>query len=270
MNKDSTTDAADNQDVDSTANADDNQSTDQDKATTDQQTADKDSDNLDTSESTDKSDDEDKDSKTDDADDTSATKFDDDLDDWAKKTKRAVPTTDAERALLQEIRDGQRQFSRDQQAKDNSKEIDKAVKDAKPEEDDDDDDRTEVEKLNDRINESENLRMRSEYFTEKEVTAEESKIMGEILQEKVDKGGKAAYDYWTNPEQLEDWHTLAKARLSTSGADKTAIEQEAARKERDRIAKESQANNGASRNASTQGATKKTGYDRTAFLKSDD
>lgn len=96
--------------------------------------------------------------------------------------------------------------------------------------------------------------------------------MGEILQEKVDKAQtpeqkKAAFDYWTNPDNLEDWHALAKARL-VSTTDTTVIEQEAARKERERIAKESQANGGG--RAATTTTEKKSGYDRTEFLKSDD
>ncbi len=274
MDEKSTTDAADNQDVDAKANADANQSTDQDKATTDNQNADN-SDNLDTSKSTDTSDDDDKKSTTGEKEDNSAPKFDTDLDEWAEKTKRAKPENDRDRAYLQEIRDGQREYSRNKQAKDSQTEVDKAIKDSKPadnKEDDEDDERDPVEKRQDdleaRLAESEALRARESYFNEKSVSPEESKTMGEILKEKVDKGGKAAFDYWTNPDQLEDWHALAKARL-TSSTDNTAIEQEAARKERARIAKEHQAG-GPSRNATTTESNDKSGYDRTKFLKSDD
>lgn len=111
-------------------------------------------------------------------------------------------------------------------------------------------------------------RLQSEYFSTHPVTPEESKVMGEILKEKVDKGGKTAYDYWTNPDNLEDWHMLAKARLAAT-TDTSEIEAEAARKERARIAKEQQAS-GPSRNASTQTPKDKKGYNRTEFLKSDD
>lgn len=275
MDEKSTTDAADNQDVDSKATTEDNQQTDQDKATTENQNdANKGDDNLDTSKSTDTSDDDDK-SKTGEDEDNSAPKFDTDLDEWAEKTGRPKPESDRERELYQEIRDGQREYSRSKQAKDSQSEVDKAIQDAKPadnKQEDDDDDRDPVEKRQDdleaRLAESEALRARESYFNEKSVTPEESKAMGEILKEKVDKGGKAAFDYWTNPDQLEDWHALAKARIA-SATDTTAIEQEAARKERARIAKEHQAG-GPSRSATTTAPKEKSGYNRTEFLKSDD
>lgn len=272
MDEKSTTDAADNQSDQQNA---DNQ-TDQGKATTDNQNTDK-GENLDTSKSTDTSDDDDKSTDGAEDNDASATKFDSDLDEWADKTGRPKPTSDRERELYQEIRNGQREYSRSKQAKETSDEVNKAIQDAKPadtkQDDEDDDDRDPVEKRQDELEaklaESESLRMRSEFFTEKSVSAEESKVMGEILKEKVDKGGQAAFDYWTNPAQLDDWHTLAKARISTSTSSTTAIEQEAARKERERIAKEQQAN-GASRNAKTSVSKEKGGYNRTEYLKSDD
>jgi len=273
MENDSTTDAADNQSDQQNA---DNQS-DQGKATTDQQTdANNGTDNLDSSKSTDSSADDDKSKTGEEEDNSSASKFDDDLDEWAEKTGRAVPTTDSERKLLQEIRDGQREFSRTQEAKKAAAAVQDAMKDSKPtdnkqdDEGDDDDDplAKEVAELKRSNREERTARLQSEYFSTHPVTPEESKVMGEILKEKVDKGGKTAYDYWTNPDNLEDWHALAKARISAT-TDTTAIEQEAARKERERIAKEQQAN-GPSRNASTQQPKQKTGYNRTEFLKSDD
>jgi hypothetical protein len=274
MDENSTTDAADNQTDQQNA---DNQA-DQGKATTDNQNdANKGDDNLDSSKSTDTSADDDKSNKTDEEEDnSSASKFDDDLDEWAKKTNRAVPTTDGERKLLQEIRDGQRDFSRQQEAKKAAAAVQDAMKDTKPadnkqdDEDGEDDDplAKEVAELKASNSAERTARLQSEYFSTHPVSAEESKVMGEILKEKVDKGGKAAYDYWTNPDNLEDWHALAKARLAAT-TDTTAIEQEAARKERERIAKESNAN-GPSRNASTQQPQNKKGYNRTEFLKSDD
>jgi hypothetical protein len=142
-----------------------------------------------------------------------------DLDEWAEKTGRAKPESDRERELYQEIRDSQREFTRSKQAKDSQKEIDKAIQDAKPTDDkpddDEDDDRDPVEKRQDAIEqqlaEERALRARSEYFTEKSVTEEESKVMGEILKEKVAKGGQKAFEYWTDPANLEDWHTLGES-----------------------------------------------------------
>jgi hypothetical protein len=244
----------------------------------------KDSDNSESSKSTDGgSGDDDKQSKTGDTtdDSTSAPKFDTDLDEWAGKTGRPVPTTDRERELYQEIRNGQRNFSRENQ-KDAAQSIETAIEKAKPgdnKQDDEDDDEDaqlakDVADLKRQNREERNLRMRSEYFADKAVSTEESTAMGLILQEKVDKATSPAekqrvLDYWTNPEQLEDWHNLAKARLTTEGTDKALIEEEAARKERERIAKESHAAGG-SRNASTGGSSKPKGYNRTEYLKSDD
>lgn len=264
----STTPGADNQEDANKANPIDQQGT-------DQQTG-KDADNLEsTSKSTDTPADDDQKSKEGAKDDTPAKKFDTDLDEWAEKTGRRKPESDQEREDYQMIRDSQREYSRNK-SKDSQKEISKAIQDAKPDdnkaEDEDDDDRDPIEKRQDAIEaqlaEERALRARSEYFTEKSVTEEESKVMGEILKEKVDKGGKAAYDYWTDPNNLEDWHTLAQARLAAN-KDTSVIEQEAARKERERIAKESQANGG-SRSAKVTQPAKSQGYNRTEYLKSDD
>ena len=273
MENDSTTDAADNQSDQQDA---DNQS-DQGKATTDQQTdTDKGADNLEKSDSTDNSGEDDNSNSNEGKDDnSSASTFDDDLDEWAKKTNRAVPTTDSERKLLQEIRDGQREFSREQEAKKATAAVQDAMKNSKPADnkqddeagDDDDPLAKEVADLKRSNREEKTARLQSEYFTTHPVTPEESKVMGEILKEKIDKGGQAAYDYWTNPDNLEDWHTLAKARIGST-TDTTAIETEAARKERVRIAKEQQAN-GPARNATSKVTTDKKGYNRTEFLKAD-
>ena len=257
----------------STTTDENNQET--DSQVTDQQTDDQ-VDNLDeTSKSTDESADDDKKSETEEEDDSSdSKKFDDDLDEWAEKTGRKKPETDQEKADYQLIRDSQREYSRGKQ-KESQDGLDKAIKSAKPDankQDEDDDERDPVERRQDtleaRLAESEAKNARSEYFSEFNVTEQESKVMGEILKEKTDKGGKAAFDYWTNPDQLADWHALAKARLAAS-QDTSVIAEEAARKERARIAKESQAN-GASRSATTTQTQKPKGYDRKAFLASDD
>lgn len=257
----STTPAADNHE----------EETPTDQQGTDQQT-DKDVDNLDeTSKSTEQSGDDDKKSETEGKDDTPAPKFDTDLDEWAEKTGRPKPESDRERELYQEIRNGQREYSRSKQAKDAEKDVDKVIKDAKPADDkaeEEDEELDAGERAERMITEERNIRLRSEYFTVNAVTPEESKVMGEILKEKVDKGGRAAFDYWTDPNNLEDWHTLAKARLAAN-TDTSAIEEEAARKERARIAKEHQAG-GPSRNATTPTTKEKGGYNRTEYLKSDD
>lgn len=242
---------------------------------TDKQTPDDGAD-LDSSKSTDK--------PTDDGDktpedggkkgDTPAPKFDDDLDEWAEKTGRPKPETDRERELYQEIRNDRREKTREQQAKDSQKSVDKAIQDAKPDDnkqdDDDEDDplAKEVAELKASNMEERNLRLRSEYFSANDVSEAEAKAMAEILQEKVDKGGQNAYDYWTNPDQLQDWHQLAKARLATT-TDRAAIEEKAAQEERERIAKEHQASGG-TRSAKVTQPAKPQGYNRTEYLKSDD
>lgn len=259
----------------SITSAADNQSetTQSDQQETDQQTLNAE-DNLDnTSESTDTSADDNTKSDTDENGDGSASQFDSDLDEWAKKTGRPQPTTDRERELYQEIRNGQREYSRQRQ-KETQNSLDKAIKDTKPADDinDDLDDRDIAEKRQDafesRLAEFEARAARAEYFSESNVSKQEADMMGEILQEKVAKGGKSAFDYWTHPDQLADWHALAKARLAGT-QDTSVIAEEAARKERERIAKESHAA-GSARSASTTTVQKPKGYDRTAFLASDE
>lgn len=265
-----------------TTAADDQSQTTDPNATASQTTTDTTgSDNLDTSKTTDTtSTGDDKTTTTTEGDaGTPAKKFDTDLDEWAGKTNRAVPSTDRERELYQEIRDSQRDFSRSRQAKDSTAAVQTAVDSAKPDNkvDPENDERDPLEVRQDameaQFREERTLRHRSEYFTEKSVTADEGKTMGEILKEKVDRAAtpaakQAAYDYWTDPNNLEDWHDLAKARLAVS-PDISVVEQEAARKERERIAKESQAAGG-NRNATTTSTEKKSGYDRATYLKSDD
>lgn len=241
------------------------------KAGTENQTP-KTGDDLDTSQSADKPADGDKkpEEGADDKTKTPASQFDPDLDEWAVKTGRETPTTDAERTLLQEIRNNRRDFNRENQAKKANAEMHKALQDAKPDAanktGDDDDDQGDplegkVSSLEEQLAEERNLRQRSEYFSANEVSTEQVKAMGEILKEKVDRAStpeqKAqVYKYWTDPVNLEDWHALAKARLATA-TDTTDIEEEAARKERERIAKESKAN-GPNRNASSPSTSDKT------------
>lgn len=221
------------------------------------------------------SDDSKEDSKDDDAGDKDApaSKFDDDLDEWADKRGYGKLETDLERRLAQDARNNQRDFSRERQAEKSQKDIDKAIKEAQPEhqdndEDNDDDDPAvkEAREARKMAQEERNLRLRSEFFTSREVTDEESKIMGEILKEKIDKAPDAkkqdVYSYWTDPDNLEDWHALARAKaVSSSEANNSEIQDKAARKERERIAKEHQANSPA-RNASKHSPSEKTEAER--------
>lgn len=253
MEEDSTT-VVDDQETDSTTTEDQTVTTDDNLETTSEDTStdtDSDGDGADTSE------------------DSTPNKFDDDLDDWAKKTGRAVPTTDREKELYQEIRDGQREFSR---SRNSQEDVAKAIKDNLPQSDDDDEgtgdpilDR--LAKYEQSMAEERGLRIRSEFFSEHKVSEAEGKMMGDILKEKVDRGGAEAYRFWTNPDNLADWHALAQARLMNQDAQ--AIRDQAAAEERARIAKESKANGGANRNATTTVTDAKKGYDRDAFFAAD-
>lgn len=245
-----------------------------DSDSTGEQTGD-DTDNLETSESDDDSETEENDDSDEaDGDNSGASdeelEIDPDLDEWAEKTKRPVPTTDAERMLLQEIRNGQREYSRAHQGKETATKLKDGIAAAKPEgEQDNSDDGDPLAKRQDRLEadlaEERALRQRGEYLNQNEVSDDEVTAMGEILKEKVDKAPTAkakreAFDYWTNPTHLEDWHDLARIRLAKagdSGDDRATIEAEAARKERVRLAKESRAN-GSNRNAASTRTGEKT------------
>lgn len=263
MEEDSTTVAANDQaedtSTDSTATTDDQNANSGDDLDTSTSTEEDSTDGGDGSNTDDTTTD---DNSTDEV--THAKQFDTDLAEWAEKTGRKVPETDEDRALLQEVRDGQREFTRSKQAKDAVKDVNKAVKDAAPEQTADeyaDPLEKRVAEAEARQAESEALRLRSEYVSENNVTVEESQAMSAFLKEKVEKAnaispekGKAAFDYWTDPANLEDWHLQGKARIAaTTSTDTSQIEAEAARKEREKIARESKAN-GPARNA-TQAQT---------------
>lgn len=216
--------------------------------------------NQDTSKSTDTSGDDDKSTNEDKGEDKApALKIDTDLDDWAAKAGHEVPETDRERALLQKLRNGSRDFTREQQAKKAEQTFNKATTSAKPKVDDDDDDGDPLEKdiksVKAELQEERALRMRSEYFNSNGVTMDETLVMGEILKEKAERGGKSAFDYWSAPENLQDLHDLAKVRMA-SKAD-SSVADEAVRVERERIAKESKAN-GSTRNATSTSTGSKT------------
>lgn len=273
MEENSTTAAGNSEaDANAAANTGAESTTGQESTTaTEQQTGKDNADNLDTSTSTDESAADDK-SKTG-ADDTTApaSKFDDDLDDWAEKTKRPKPETDRERELYQEIRNNQREFSKNQEAKKAQDQLKTDTDAVKPDDEEEFDDPLEerLSKVEADRNAERTARLQSEFFSENSVTEEQAKVMGDILKEKVDKAAtpeqkKSVYDYWTNPENLSDWHELAKARLGT-GVDASAVADEAARKERERIARESHSN-GPTRNASTTPADKTAEQKRTEDL----
>lgn len=218
-----------------------------DSTSTDSQTAA--SDNLDeTSKSTDTSDDGDK--STDDIqDDASASKIDNDLDDWIEKRGFPKPTTDAEKQVLQNQRNEQREYTRERQTKTDSSDLAKAVTDARPDtSDDDDDDLDPLERrqnlVENQLQEERTTRQQSEFYTSNKVTTEEHKAILDIYKEKTarpttSEGKKAAFELWSKPDALIDLLDLAKARIGRG--DTAAVATEAARKEREKIAKESQA-----------------------------
>lgn len=262
--------------MDESTTATDNLGGTQDSGATEiEQTTTTSSDNLETTTSTTTTDDSSSDAGATADDSASTPKFDEDLDDWAAKTNRPAPTSDRERELYQEIRDGQREYSRNkaiEDAKESLADVNNLIKDQRPDPNPLDDE--ELDPLEKRLNDLEadraqerSLRMRSEFFTANQITKEQSDMMGEILKEKVDKFGKAAYDHWTNPDNLEDWYQLAKARLID--IDTSAVAEEAARKERERIATESKAT-ATRRSATTTTTAEPKGYDRTGFFKNDD
>lgn len=194
--------------------------------------------------------------------DTPASKFDDDLDDWAEKRKMPKPENDDQRQAYQEIRDSQRDFTREQQAKKNASELDTTVKDARAEvttEDDDDDPIVKRQnKLESDLQQEREIRKQSEFYTSNKVTEEEHKQIMTVLKEKLarpttDAGKRAAVETWTDPDALPDLLDIARSRLSKA-TDLSSVKTEAARKERERIARESQAT-GPGRAATTNSTT---------------
>ena len=195
--------------------------------------------------------------------------FDADLDQWAEKTGRPVPTTDYERSLLQDVRNSQREFSREKAAKKAAEALDKSTAEQKPATKDDeyvDPLEKGLDDVKDQLAEERAIRARSEYFNQPEIRdsetlLEETTEMGVFLKEEMesassDKERESIFNYWTNPRNTAKWHRMAKARL-TDSVDTSAIQEEAARKERERIERESRAG-GPSGNASQHTTTEKT------------
>lgn len=194
-----------------------------------------------------------------------ASKFDKDLDTWAEKAGHDKPENDRERALLQKLRNGSRDFTKDQQAKKSAEVLDKTLTEekdaAKPEAKDDTS--TPEQKRLDALEKSyaseRTTRLRSEFLITNKVSDETGEIMAQIFKEKVAKAPSIEaknreIEYWSDPAHLEDWLELAKAR-EANAVGKDQIVDEATRKERERIAKESRAT-GPNRNASKSNSAK--------------
>lgn len=197
-------------------------------------------------------DDKSKEKPTGNADDTPAStpKFDDDLDEWIAKRKAPAPTTDEERQAYQDLRNEQREYSRSQQAKKQAEELSKAIDESKIDNDDDEDDdddplAKEVRELREDRDAERTARLQSEFYTDNKVTEGEGKAIAEVFKEKIEsetteEGKIAAFNYWKNPNRLP--MLLKEARSNLSNADIEAAKEAAQQEERERIAKESEAN----------------------------
>ncbi len=208
--------------------------------------------------------------KTDDSD---SPAFDADLDEWAEKTGRGKPETDRERKLMQDIRNGQRDYSRARAPKKTADDIAKVIDGAKPKSRDPDPaaDPLEVKynQLESDLRMERDTRLRAEYVTENNVTTEEAEVMGQILKEKADRGDMRTFEALADARNMGDLHDLAKMRMAKGApADSADVVAKAKQEERDRLAKISKAG-GPSRSAkSTTPAAKKD--ELTALWESDD
>lgn len=245
-----------------------------DSASTDNQTAA--SDNLDgTSKSTDSSADGDKSTATEDVNDAPASpKLDEDIVDWAEKRGLKVPETDSEKAAAQTLRDEQREFTKLRQADKATKdaqELSKEVQTSKPEKVNEEDDYVDpVTKRQDKIESDlaaeKTTRLQSEFYSTNSVTPEQHKAILEVYKQKVstpvsDEGKQRAFEIWSDPSALPDLLDLANARIA-KGSDTSAVADEAARKEREKIARESQANSPGRGAKSTTSGTKTAEQER--------
>lgn len=195
----------------------------------------------------------DKSGKTDDkgAEDNPASQLDTDLDEWITKRGFKAPETDAEKQAYQDLRNEQRDFTRSRQAGADAAELDKEVSAAKtdntPAASDEDDEPTEEQKRLDLIEANQErertTRLQSEFYVTNKVTNDEHKQIMDVIKEKIAarptvEGKRAAIDLWGNPDSLPDLLDIARARLAKA-TDSSAVADEAAQKERERIAKES-------------------------------
>jgi len=181
--------------------------------------------------------------------------FDDDLDDWIEKRGLAKPESDEQKQAYQDLRNSQREFTREQQAKReaaDAKALGEEVHKAKSDTNDEELDEDELDPLEKRQRKLEadfeserTTRLQSEFYVTNQVTEEQHKAILDIYREKTSRpttpeAKKAAVDYWSSVEALPDLLDLAKARVAKA-PDTAALQEEAARKERERIAKESEA-----------------------------
>lgn len=178
--------------------------------------------------------------------------LDADLDDWIKSRKAPAPQNDEERQAYQSLRNEQREFTKQRQADSDSKELAKSLEDKRGELDtgneDEDEDPLEarlkaVEADRDR---ERTIRIQSEFYTDNKVSDAEHKAILEVINEKVTRASSneaklRALDTWGSTDALPDLLDLAKARLAKS-TDTSFAEEAAVKAERDRIARESNAN----------------------------
>jgi hypothetical protein len=232
MDDDSTTDATNSSTEDGDLmdlSAEDNVGNDSDAATDETQTAGK-GDDLAS-----------EDSETEDsAADDKTPVFDSDLDDWAEKTGHDKPETDKERKLMQDLRDSKREFTQKRQSK-ATEDLSKVIRETNPKAKTDDDTVDPLEKdvkdLKERLEKAETRQRMSEYLGTHDMSAAEQEAMKEILEERVAKGGQKAFDYLTDPENLGDWHDLAKLKLAGAADPTTEATDKARQEERERLAK---------------------------------
>lgn len=185
-------------------------------------------------------------------DDNPTSPLDDDLDDWIKGRGLAVPTDDKQKQAYQDLRNSQREYTREQQSKkdaaDLGSEVNKAKDENKPTATDDDledEDDKRISKLEADTARERTTRLQSEFYTTNGVTNDEHKQIMEIIKEKIAvqpsvEGKQKAIDLWGDPNSLPDLLDIARARLAKA-TDDTTVADEAARKEREKIAKESNA-----------------------------
>lgn len=230
------------------------------------------SDNLEPSKSTDKtSADGDKPTGEEAGEDTPASKFDEDIDNWIEKRGLPAPTNDEQKQKYQDLRNEQREFTRARQAEKAAQEAEtlrETIKDSDPNkdvEDDDDDEEDEIEKTVKELKADRDAerttRLQSEFYTSNKVTEEQGKLMTDIFKEKMERPGmtpeqkKSAFEYWSKPSALPELLEQAKAREIISS--QSSVKEEAAQQERERIAKESEANPSSrgAKNVSTQDLT---------------
>lgn len=229
-------------------------------------------DNLDASKSTDTSSTDvtktEVDTKTDDA----PASFDDDIDEWIDKRGLPKPADDTQKQKYQDLRNEQREFTREQQAKketENANNLSTALADVKKEvktDDDDDEDLDDetaklVKELKADRDAERTIRLQSEFYTTNKVTDEQHKSILQIIKEEIATGATPEekmqlVDFWGDPKRLPTLLRLAKAQVAAS-TDTTAVVDEATRKERERIAKESESKS-PNRNATSTTTSDKT------------